>query len=224
MNPGTVFISHSSKRPDFDVTKVLAEKLAGCRLSLWWDKDGLEGGDEFTAEIVEAIIRQHYFLFLLSKHSVASKWCRRELARASELGKTIIPLKLDDVSPENLPLELAGLHYIDLRQGVEAAFPSLSRALGLALGQTYDLRDDPFARDGRLVQAIAEQLQYAKTFTDSLNLVQLLSNIGQRCCETDRARSLFVGMIQRGHYTGSRIDYSKVSDYLISGWQAAEAV
>lgn len=216
-----MFISHSSKPPDFDVTKVLAEKLASCGLNVWWDKDGLEGGDEFTAEIVEAIIRQHYFLFLLSKHSVASKWCRREVARASELGKTIMPLKLDDVSPENLPLELAGVQYVDLRQGVDAAFPSLSRALGLALGQTYDSNDDPFARDGRLVQAIAEQLQYGKSFTDSLNLVELLSNIGQRCCETERARSLFAGMIQREHYTGSRIDYNKVSLYLISAWQSA---
>jgi len=220
VNPGTVFISHSSQQPDFDVTRVLAEKLAACGLDLWWDKDGLEGGDEFTAEIVEAIIRQHYFLFLFSKHSVASKWCRRELARASELGKTTIPLKLEDVSPEDLPLEIAGLQHIDLCQGVEAAFPSLSRALGLSLGQMYDPSDDPFARDGRLVHAIAEQLQYGKTFTDSLNLVQLLSSIGQRCCETERARSLFVGMIQRGNYTGSRIDYSKVSDHLISGWQA----
>lgn len=155
MNPGNAFISHSSKGPDFDVTKVLAEKLAGCGLNVWWDKGRLEGGQEFTAEIVEAIIRQHYFLFLLSKHSVNSKWCRRELARASELGKTIIPLKLDDVSHGKLPLELAGLQYIDLRQGVDAAFASVSRALGLGLGQTYDPSDDPFARDGRLLHAIA---------------------------------------------------------------------
>lgn len=219
MIPGSVFISHSSKHPDYDMAKALVAKLARCGLNVWWDKDSLEGGHEFTAEIVEAIIRQHYFLFLLSKHSVSSKWCHRELARASELGKTIIPLKLADVPARKLPLELAGLQYIDLRQGVEAAFASVSRALGLSLGQAYDPNSDPFARDGRLVQAIAEQLQYGKSFTDALNLVQLLSNIGQRCCETERTRSLFAGMIQRGHYTGSRIDYDKVSAYLIRGWQ-----
>ena len=219
MIPGSVFISHSSKHPDFDMAKVLVAKLARCGLNVWWDKDGLEGGHEFTAEIVEAIIRQYYFLFLLSKHSISSKWCRRELARASELGKTIIPLKLADVPARKLPLELAGLQYIDLRQGVEAAFASVSRALGLNLGQAYDPTSDPFARDGRLVQAIAEQLQYGKSFTDTLNLVRLLSNIGQRCCETERTRFLFAGMIQQGHYTGSRIDYDKVSAYLIRGWQ-----
>ncbi len=219
MNPGSVFISHSWKPPDFDIARALAKKLAGCGLDVWWDKDKLEGGNEFAAEIVEAIIQRFHFLFLLSQHSAASKWCRRELARAFELGKTILPLKLDDVAPESLPLELAALQYINLRQGVEAAFPGLSRALGLVLGRTYDPSDDPFARDARLVQAIAEQLHYGNSFTDSLNLVQLLSAIGQRCCETERARSLFAGMIQLPHYTGSRIDYDKVSAYLIRGWQ-----
>lgn len=155
MNPGTVFISHSSKHPDFEVAEELTKKMISAGVDVWWDKDGLEGGQPFTAEIVEAIIRQHYFLFLLSKHSVASEWCRRELARACELGKRIIPLKLDDVLPQKFPLELAGIQYIDFRQGVETAFPSLSSALGLALGQTYDPSNDPFARDGRLVQTIA---------------------------------------------------------------------
>ena len=89
------------------------------------------------------------------------------------------------------------------------------------MGQTYDPKDDPFARDGRLVQAIAEQLRYGKSFTDSLNLVRLLYSIGQRCRETERAHSLFAGMIQWGHYTGLRIDYDKVSLYLIGGWQEA---
>jgi len=224
MNPGSVFISHSSRPPDFEITRVLAEKPASCGLSVWWDKEGLEGGNEFTAEIVEAIIRQHDFLFLMSRYSVASKWCRRELARASELGKTIIPLQLDDVPPETLPLDLAGLHYIDLRQGVESAFPSVLRALGLVLGQKYDPSNDPFARDGRLVQAIAEQLQYGNTFTESLNLVQMLSTIGQRCCETERARSLFSAMIQRDHYTGPRIDYAKVSAPLIPSSQTVALV
>ena len=206
------------------MARALAKKLVGCGLDVWWDQDGIEGGHNFTAEIVEAIIRQYYFLFILSKHSVSSEWCRRELDRASELGKTIIPLKktiirLNDVPPELIPLELGRLHYIDLRQGVEVAFASTSRALGLGLGQTYDPTDDPFARDGKLVQAIAGQLRYGKSLPNSLNLVQLLSNIGQLCGETAHAQSLFADMIQPQHYTSSRIDYDKVEVYLINGWR-----
>jgi len=220
VNPGTVFLSHSSKSPDFEIMEALAEKLADAGLNVWWDRERLEGGDRFTAEIVEAIIRQHHFVFLLSANSVDSAWCRRELARAAELGKTILPLRLDDLPPERIPLEIAGVQYIDLRRGIEAAFPDLTRALGLGLSDAYDPTSDPFARDGRLVHAIAEQLPYGKTFTDAPNLVRLLSIIGQQCCETERARALFGGMMDRKNYAGSKIDFDRVSESLLRGWYA----
>lgn len=76
---------------------------------------------------------------------------------------------------------------------------------------------DALARDQLLIGAIVEQLNYAKTFTDTLNLVQLLANIGQRCSATDRARKLFGGMASRNHYTGSKIDYNKVAQFLLQG-------
>jgi TIR domain len=220
MNPGSVFISHSSRQPDFGMTERLAAKLKEAGIDVWWDSQKLEGGQQFTVEILEAIIRQHYFLFLISAHSVSSPWCRREVTRAVELGKLIIPLRLDDLSAEHTPLELAGLQWIDLRKGLDDALPALYRALGLGLAQPFEASDDPFSRDGRLVAALAEQLNYGKTFTDSLNLVQLLSNIGLRCCATERARDLFTGMVSLKHYRGSKIDYDKVTEYLLQRWQA----
>ena len=46
------------------MARALAKKLVGCGLDVWWDQDGIEGGHNFTAEIVEAIIRQYYFLLM----------------------------------------------------------------------------------------------------------------------------------------------------------------
>lgn len=219
MNPGSVFISHSSRQPDFEMTERLAGKLKEAGLDVWWDFQKLEGGQAFPVEILEAIIRQHYFLFLMSGHSVTSDWCRREVTRAVELGKIVVPIRLDDVPPERTPLELAGLQWIDLRKGIDSALPAVYRVLGLGLAGSFELSDDPFSRDGRLVAAIAEQLNYGKTFTDSLNLVQLLSNIGLRCCATERARALFAGMVNLKNYRGSKIDYDKVTVHLLQGWQ-----
>jgi hypothetical protein len=142
------------------------------------------------------------------------------VTRAVELGKIIIPLRLDDVPPERIPLELAGLQWVDLRKGFDEAAPAIYRSLGLGLAQAVEPSDDPFARDGRLVAALAEQLQYGKTFTDTLNLVQLLSNIGLRCCATERGRGVFAGMVSLNHYRGSKIDYDMVIRYLLQSWQA----
>ena len=179
------------------------------------DRERLEGGAQFTAEIVEAIISQYHFVFLLSANSVASPWCRRELARAAELAKSIVPHRIDDLPNGQSPLELSGLNYIDGRQGVDKCFEDVSRALGLGLLDTYDPSADPFARDGRLLQAIAQQVRYGKTFTNAPNLVILLSRIGTQCCETERAKSIFGGILNRDHFTGGHIDYVKVSEYLL---------
>lgn len=218
MTVGSVFISHSSKDPDYGVAEALARSLEQVGLDVWWDKDRLEGGDVFPAEIVEAIIRQRAFLFILSQRSSKSKWCLRELARADELPKEIIPLKLEEVPAGQQPLQLAGLQYVPIGAGISNSLDDILKALGLGLRSKFQAPDDPFARDARLIQAIANQLNYAKTFTDTLNLVLLLKSIGEAICETDRARNLLQGMLSRDQYSGGRISYDKVRDSLLTGW------
>src|SRR5262245_38867096 len=121
---GTVFLSHSAREPDHTATRALADALTKVGLDVWWDSEGLEGGDFFAVEILEAIIRQRFFLFVVSPRSVASPWCLRELVRATELGKETIPLILEPVSDERLPLQLAGLQYVQISQGVATALPA----------------------------------------------------------------------------------------------------
>ena len=219
---GTLFLSHSAQEPDHTFTRALAEALGEVGLNVWWDRDGLEGGDFFAVEILEAIIRQRSFLFIVSPRSVTSRWCLRELVRATELGKEVIPLMLETVPDEKLPLELAGLQYVPVSDGVSAALPAILRALGLGRTASATTPDDPFARDGRLITAIADQLRYAVSFTDSLNMVLLLQQIGLACCETERARYIFEGMRSLEHFSPSggfvKIDYGKVRAYLLGSW------
>jgi len=219
---GSVFVSHSSGDPDFSVTKSLVESLESIGLSVWWDKDRLEGGDYFPVEILEAIIRQHFFIFIISKKSVQSKWCLRELIRATELEKDIKPLLLEQVPHKSSPLELAGIQYVDISTGVQDSLPSILRALGVGETSVSNVLDDPFARDGRLIEIIAEQLRYAKTFTDTLNLVYMLKNIGTECAETDRAKEIFKKMASLSLFSAGggvrRIDYEKVRSFLLYEW------
>lgn len=219
---GSAFISHSSKEPDFSITKTLAEALESIGVNVWWDKEGLEGGDYFPVEILEAIIRQHFFFFIISNESIKSKWCLRELIRATELEKNIKPLLLEHVPSERSPLELAGIQYVDISSGVQNSLPSILRALGIGETIVPNVLDDPFARDGHLIEVIAEQLRYAKTFTDTLNLVYMLKNIGMKCSETDRAKDIFENMASLSLFSVQggirRIDYEKVRAYLLYEW------
>lgn len=151
-----------------------------------------------------------------------SKWCLRELIRATELGKDVKPLILERVPNEESPLELAGLQWVDISIGIQDSFPAILRAIGIGETSVQNVLDDPFARDGRLVEVIAEQLHYAKSFTDTLNLVLLLKNIGIRCAETDRAKGIFERMTSLSLFSlkGGRrqIDYELVRCYLLHEW------
>ena len=217
---GSVFISHSAKNPDYQVTKSLAGALEKSGFDVWWDEKRLELGNLFTVEILEAIIRQHFFIYIISPRSVASEWCARELTRATELGKDIMPLLLEKVPVGKQPLELAGLHYVSVSKGISESFPKILKVLGVGMRGEFQIAEDPFARDDRLVKTIANQLNYAPSFTNSLNLVQMLKSIGESCCQTDRARQLFADMLSHSH-SGGRIDYNKVRLYLLNGWHSS---
>lgn len=60
----------------------------------------------------------------------------------------MIPLILEPVSDELLPLQLTGLQYVQMSTGVTDALPGILRALGLGPSSAA-IPDDPFARYGR---------------------------------------------------------------------------
>ena len=55
MNPGSVFISHSSRQPDFEMTERLAGKLKEAGLDVWWVL-----GDSVLGFIISDRLVQHY--------------------------------------------------------------------------------------------------------------------------------------------------------------------
>lgn len=181
-------------------------------------KKHLKGGQDFPARILEAIISHHFFIYILSPRSVASAWCNRELCCAADLGKDIIPLLLEEIPKTERPIQLAPLQWVDIRRGIPTSLDLVLRAMGLSYRAGQDVPEDRCARDGRLVEAIAAQLPYGKTFTETLNLVQLLKNLGQACCETKRAYQLLEGMTSPRNYSGMRIDYDKVRAYMLREW------
>lgn len=224
MKIGSVFISHSAKEPDYSLTANLVKMLEDIGFNVWWDKEGLEGGETFPVEILEAIIRQNFFIFLMSERSIDSKWCMRELIRATELEKDIIPLLIESLPPERSPLELAGLQYVNIQSGLNNdARAGILRALGVGHAPLKsEEQTDPFAKDSRLIQALAKEIKYAKSFTDTLNLVLLLENIGKACCETDRARQIIAGMrVKENNWQNGKINYDLVHDYLLKSWRGA---
>jgi hypothetical protein len=212
----SVFISYATASPDGQVAKALRQSLTGCGIKIpaWRDREKLRGGEAFDGKFAKAIANAESFLFLLSPRSIASKWCRRELSRADGLDKAIIPLLLDDVPRDQLPMQLEGVQYIDFRRGLPHGLPALRIALGINK-IAGDEVDDPVARDDKRVEAFAQAFRHGDVFgAPAASMVILLRRLGLESVETGRAVHVLEGLRHGDHRTGRQ-----AAEWLLEQWR-----
>jgi YD repeat-containing protein len=119
-----VFLSYTRKDSDKALQlKTLLEKEG---IQCWLDTSGLRAGQRYADEIETAIRGSAAMIVLLSRSSLRSEWVQNEVQAARDVGKLLIPLKLEKVQLRGgLRLSLSGLHQISLPEegwdGVTAA-------------------------------------------------------------------------------------------------------
>ena len=125
-----IFISYSRK--DSREADELVSRLKEAGISVWIDKHGIIGAEEWATEIVEGIHACSTFLLLLSTNSVQSENVLKELSLANETRKRILPV---DIHPTELPTSfmypLAGLQRVALSE-----FDAILRAHKHGVGRT----------------------------------------------------------------------------------------
>lgn len=122
-----IFMSYSSKNRS--TVAGLAQDLKAQGYQVWFDRE-VPGGQSWWDMIVGQIRECDLFLFALTPSSLDSKPCKLEYGYAERLGKTILPVLMEDgVSANLLPPALSAIQYVDFRrQDKDAAF-ALLRAL-----------------------------------------------------------------------------------------------
>ena len=106
-----IFISYS--RSDSAAVTHLVGQLTAGEYRVWHDST-IAGGQHWWARILAEIRECDLFLFALSRASVDSEACRRELDYAYALGKPLIPVRVqDDINPQALSRPLAEIQVID---------------------------------------------------------------------------------------------------------------
>ncbi len=123
-----VFISHSSSDKDF--VRRLAYDLKGTGLKVWFDEWELKVGDSLVNNISQAIISSGWFIIVLSKNSIDSKWVTRELnaAFSEEFDEKLkfLPCLIDD---STLPLFLRDKVYADFRAFYDIGYKNILKAI-----------------------------------------------------------------------------------------------
>ncbi|HEX7186292.1 MAG TPA: toll/interleukin-1 receptor domain-containing protein [Thermoanaerobaculia bacterium] len=126
MQPGAVFLSYASE--DRPVVEALKEELERAGLDVWFDRDALEGGDEYEKKIRRNIESCSLFVPVLSHHTLTSRrrffrlewdWAERVAVQAPPNLRYIVPLAVDDVAPDDpaLPDRFKRLHWERLAPG-----------------------------------------------------------------------------------------------------------
>ena len=98
------------------------------RFHIWFDECFLNPGDDIAPEIQKKIGKCSTLLFVASRNSVTSAYCRREINLAYNTSKKIVPLRLhSDVElPEgDLPLHIQGVKSIDFSKNFQSGLEKL---------------------------------------------------------------------------------------------------
>jgi len=133
-----VFISHSSKDKVF--ARQLAASLDVASVDFFLDERDIAGGDSIPERVFAAISEASHAIYVISKHSVASRWVQDEIgaAKMRQLGGdsiVVLPVLLDE---SELPTQVAHIRYADFRdwhliENYRVAVRALLAAIGVAV-------------------------------------------------------------------------------------------
>lgn len=124
-----IFISYSQKDSSFVDT--LAANLVKRKHHVWMDRWEMKIGDSLIEKIQTALISSSAVLLILSKNSVESEWCKKELSASltrelSERRTLLLPCVIDDCE---IPLFVRDKLYADFRTNPDEALRQIDDAL-----------------------------------------------------------------------------------------------
>jgi hypothetical protein len=124
-----IFISYTHRDKDFVDT--LAKNLVRLKHHVWMDRWELKVGDSLTERVQTALTVSSAVILIVSKNSIESGWCKRELNAAlvreiEEKRSIVLPCRIDDCE---LPLFLRDKLYADFRSDPDKALSDIHNAL-----------------------------------------------------------------------------------------------
>lgn len=137
MKPKELFLSHSSDNKK--LANGVAETLRNHGVPVWFSPTNIRTSQQWHDEIGKALRRCDWFLVLLSRSSVKSKWVKMELSFAlnhSQYDDHIIPVKIDTCDHEDLSWTLGVFQMAKLNASKHEGFTEILNTWGLGFDPT----------------------------------------------------------------------------------------
>lgn len=127
-----IFISHSST--DKKVSRTICTALENRGLACWISSRDVKPGQNFQEQIVKAIRAAKIMVLVFTSSANNSNEIKKELALASQNNLIVIPVRIEDVSPnEAFAYEFATRQWIDLFDNWESSIARLVELIAAAL-------------------------------------------------------------------------------------------
>lgn len=138
-----IFISYSSE--DKNVADAVCSGLETQGVRCWIAPRDVSPGQEWAATIVDAIEECNSFVVILSSGSNKSSQVLREVERAVNAGKIVIPFRIEDLTPsKSLGYFLSVPHWLDAM--TEPLEMHIDELVAVINSLRYDTKTDPTNR------------------------------------------------------------------------------
>lgn len=126
---GQAFISHSSTDREF-VEREIISLLERNGVRTWYSKVEIHSAKDWERTLRDGLENSDWLVFVMSKSSLQSEWCRDELFWAIDNfdKEKIVPVLIDDVRPEEFHIRLTRIQHVDFREAA-AAFEAARHSL-----------------------------------------------------------------------------------------------
>ena len=128
---GRVKLFFSYARSDRERADSLAQRLRQAGNEVWLDSE-LTGGQAWWDKILDQVRRCDALVIIVSWASIKSQACTYERVYATQLGKAVLPVAVEQIRAEVLPPDIGRLQVIDYSQPSEtAAFELIGSVMNL---------------------------------------------------------------------------------------------
>jgi hypothetical protein len=167
-----IFITYSSK--DETVARTICTALENRGLACWISSRNVKPGQNFQEQIVKAIRAAKIMVLVFTANANNSNEIKKELALASQNNLVVIPVRIQDVPPnEAFAYEFATRQWIDLFDDWEA---SIARLVDLIAAAIHDHHSgDPAEAGAGSSGVAAAAAQRPKTSAKKSMLVAALA-------------------------------------------------
>lgn len=154
-----VFISYSSREKD--IADDVVNRLQAAGIQSWIAPRDIPIGSDYTTEIPAGIEECPFYLVLLSNNSLSSTYVKKEMVRAVDLKKHILPLLLEEEIPvERIVFLLDNVQYRPYYENREAVIEEI-------IGVIRRFQRQPQAATPAMPPAFQSRIGYGMTASPS---------------------------------------------------------